>query len=89
MHLFRIVRDVRFQLGTLVLMAFVFGLGSATFGQDKQIKKEPVKSSPANSGEKMFKQYCAVCHGETGKGDGPAASVEAAAGGFDHAGAAS
>ena len=75
MHLFGIVREVRFQLQIFVLMAFVLGLGSAAFGQDKQIKKEPVKSSPANSGQKMFKQYCAVCHGETGKGDGPAASA--------------
>jgi len=26
------------------------------------------------SGEEMFNTYCAVCHGKSGKGDGPAAS---------------
>jgi len=35
----------------------------------------PVKQSPANSGSDMYKQYCASCHGLTGKGDGPAAAA--------------
>jgi len=75
MHHFGIARGARFQFGILILMALGLGLGSAAFAQEKQIKKEPVKSSPANSGEAMFKEYCAVCHGKAGKGDGPAASA--------------
>jgi mono/diheme cytochrome c family protein len=27
------------------------------------------------SGEELFDQYCAACHGESGQGDGPVASV--------------
>jgi cytochrome c2 len=31
--------------------------------------------TPAESGEKMFKAYCASCHGVNGTGDGPEAAV--------------
>ncbi|MBZ5702459.1 MAG: c-type cytochrome [Acidobacteriia bacterium] len=40
----------------------------------KIIKKVPIKPTAADSGEEMYKEYCAVCHGKQGKGDGPAAS---------------
>jgi len=40
----------------------------------KIIKKAPMKHTAADSGEEMYKEYCAVCHGKEGKGDGPAAS---------------
>jgi len=75
MHHFGITRGAKFQFGMLGVLALVLAVGSPAFAQEKQIKKEPVKSSPANSGEGMFKEYCAVCHGKTGKGDGPAASA--------------
>ena len=75
MQHFGILRAARFQLGILVLLALIFGFGGAAAAQDKQIKKEPIQPAPANSGSEMFKQYCAACHGTTGKGDGPAASA--------------
>ncbi|MBZ5541081.1 MAG: c-type cytochrome [Acidobacteriia bacterium] len=40
----------------------------------KIIKKAPMKHTPADSGMRMYRAYCAVCHGTEGKGDGPAAS---------------
>ena len=43
--------------------------------QEKTIKKVPIKHTAASSGEEMFGEYCAVCHGKAGKGDGPAASA--------------
>jgi len=43
--------------------------------QEKTIKKVPIKPTAANSGEEMYGEYCAVCHGKAGKGDGPAASA--------------
>lgn len=43
--------------------------------QEKTIKKVPIKRTAASSGEEMYREYCAVCHGKEGKGDGPAASV--------------
>lgn len=75
MQHFGLARRVRFQFRYLILMMLVLALGSVAFAQDKQIKKEPIQPAPANSGAEMFKQYCAVCHGKTGKGDGPAASA--------------
>ena len=60
------------RFGTLcVAMLLIAGVSSA---QDKQVKKEPIKASNPSSGAEMYKQYCAVCHGKTGKGDGPAAA---------------
>jgi mono/diheme cytochrome c family protein len=38
-----------------------------------QVKKVPAKRTSAASGEEMYKEYCASCHGLSGKGDGPAA----------------
>ena len=34
-----------------------------------------VPYTPADSGEKMFRAYCASCHGVSGKGNGPVASA--------------
>jgi mono/diheme cytochrome c family protein len=34
----------------------------------------PHQTSPS-SGKEMFNEYCAVCHGQDGKGSGPAASA--------------
>ncbi|MBZ5526671.1 MAG: cytochrome c [Acidobacteriia bacterium] len=41
----------------------------------KVIEKVPIKPTSASSGEEMYKEYCAVCHGLDGKGNGPAASA--------------
>jgi mono/diheme cytochrome c family protein len=48
--------------------------GAGTPQQKKIIKKVPMKQTAASSGEEMYREYCAVCHGKVGKGDGPAAS---------------
>ena len=37
------------------------------------LRREPIRSVPASSGQRMYVSYCAVCHGATAKGDGPAA----------------
>jgi len=36
-------------------------------------KSVPAKPTSAASGQEMYREYCASCHGLTGKGDGPAA----------------
>ena len=43
--------------------------------QEIIIKKVPVKSVAAYSGEGMYANYCAVCHGKNGRGNGPAAEA--------------
>jgi mono/diheme cytochrome c family protein len=61
----------------LVLAFIVAMLGLVLFAQQKEFTKEvkhvPVKQTSAASGKEMFNMYCAVCHGMTGKGGGPAA----------------
>jgi mono/diheme cytochrome c family protein len=43
--------------------------------QDKEIRKIPLQPTSMSSGQEMFRNYCATCHGLNGKGDGPAASA--------------
>ena len=39
------------------------------------VKKVPVAPTSAASGQEMFKEYCAACHGLDGRGTGPAAAA--------------
>ena len=62
----------------LVVIAAVFVLAMMTWAQDeskKEIKHVPIKPTSAASGEEMYKNYCAVCHGIDGQGNGPAAEA--------------
>ncbi|HET8823864.1 MAG TPA: cytochrome c, partial [Terriglobales bacterium] len=40
-----------------------------------EVKHVPAPSTSAASGKEMYKSYCASCHGEIGKGNGPAAEA--------------
>lgn len=50
-------------------------LVSLTQEKKTEIKKVPAPATNPASGKEMFKTYCASCHGENAKGDGPAASA--------------
>ena len=50
----------------------IFAIGG--MAQTTINKVEPTAVSPAD-GKAMFMEYCAVCHGAEGKGNGPAASA--------------
>ncbi len=60
----------------VLVFALVFSTATLALAQDSQtkVKKESIKPMSTTSGEQMYKAYCAVCHGTTGKGDGPAAA---------------
>jgi mono/diheme cytochrome c family protein len=59
------------------VLIVIIALATISLGQEvqKEVKHVPIKSTSAASGQEMFKGYCAVCHGTSGKGDGPAASA--------------
>jgi len=62
----------------LCISAFVLasvGIGAAFAQSQTTIKKVPVTSTSPTSGKEMFQTYCAVCHGQDGKGAGPAADA--------------
>jgi mono/diheme cytochrome c family protein len=61
-----------------MLFLSIFCCFAAVILSSAQEKKPEVKHVPAPvtsaaSGKEMFKTYCAPCHGENAKGDGPAA----------------
>jgi len=65
-------RHVAGWASTLLLLGSLAGAQEA---QKPTIKHVPIRQTAAYSGEEMFKSYCAVCHGTSLKGDGPAASA--------------
>ena len=62
-----------FLFAVLTAIAFVF----IAAAQEKvvTVKNVPIAYTNPASGSEMYAVYCAVCHGATGKGDGPAASA--------------
>jgi len=68
------------KLGAPTLIcAIVVTLGAistaAVSAQTKQIKVENAKPASTFKGDDLYRQFCAVCHGPDGKGNGPAASA--------------
>ena len=62
--------------GSLVLagsaVLVVKGTPTPQETQEKTLKKAPITYSKPESGQQMYKDYCAACHGIDGKGNGPA-----------------
>lgn len=55
-------------------ISFFLLIAVLVYAQTKpELKHIPVPQTPASSGKEMYKSYCASCHGELGKGNGPAA----------------
>jgi len=54
------------------LMACLAVVGAS---QQKEVRHVPVKPTSPASGPEMYTAYCAACHGNDGKGGGPAAEA--------------
>jgi len=62
-------------LAVFALLAVAQQTQAQDQGTEKVIKHVPVKPTSPASGDEMYVNYCAVCHGRDGKGAGPAASA--------------
>jgi mono/diheme cytochrome c family protein len=59
-------------LGNVLRSCALWGLIVGLFGgQEMPQEKAPGPSSTLSSGAELFKQHCAVCHGDDLKGNGP------------------
>ncbi len=58
----------------VLVLVCLFSSGFFAFAQHAAIKNVPAKWTSPTSGQAMYQQYCAVCHGTSAKGDGPLAS---------------
>jgi len=59
----------------LVLLALGFTAFAATDEPGKTVKKVNARPTASLNGVDLFKEYCAVCHGNDAKGGGPAADA--------------
>jgi mono/diheme cytochrome c family protein len=60
----------------LLGMALTIGPAAAIAQEPtKTIKTVPVRDTQTLDGKTMFHEYCAVCHGDGAKGNGPAADA--------------
>ena len=66
-----------FSSRAYIVVALVGLAVSATFlGRAVLRRDEPTPSSvPASRGGALYETHCAVCHGRSGKGDGPGATI--------------
>src|SRR5437879_782363 len=75
---FAYYQDMNRIIPVSLVHGFVVALLALPFlcaGETLTIKKIPARSTSALSGPDLFREYCAVCHGNDGKGTGPAAGA--------------
>jgi len=64
---------------TIISLTLVWGLFAvactARAAEETKIKRVPAKSTMSIEGKDLFREYCAVCHGNEARGGGPAAAA--------------
>ena len=71
----RVMKFISVGIALTVLLSFAIAQQASPAQSGTTIKHVPITQTPSNSGKDMYNNYCAVCHGKDGKGDGPAASA--------------
>jgi len=70
-----VMKFISLAVALAVLLSLALAQQAAPAQSGATIKHVPITRTPSNSGKEMYNNYCAVCHGKDGKGDGPAASA--------------
>lgn len=58
-----------------ILLVSLLGWICLGMAQEKKIVSVPIPPTSPASAQQMYTEYCAVCHGVDGRGNGPAASA--------------
>ena len=67
---------MKITISYIILLAGVALLTIPALAADQPpIKRVPVHTVGTVSGQELFREYCAVCHGSDAKGTGPAAAA--------------
>lgn len=60
----------------ILLMISALAVGQSAPAQTSTtIRHVAITNTPSDSGQAMYRHYCAVCHGKDAKGNGPAAAA--------------
>ena len=62
------------EFGLRAIIGYLMTLGVSDFKYYEPWTSSEFAQASVDSGEVLYKEYCSQCHGEEGKGDGPAAS---------------
>jgi len=60
---------------SMLALVILLSLVSAGVAQQTTIHQVPIKRTSWASGQQMYHEYCAACHGENAVGRGPAAAA--------------
>jgi mono/diheme cytochrome c family protein len=71
----RVMKFISLAVILLTISAFVSAQDKAPTQTSATIRHVPITQTSPTSGKEMYQNYCAVCHGIDGKGNGPAASA--------------
>lgn len=61
-------------IGAAMIFMLSFSISAHEGHKTEHNHPVPTKKFSVKAGEKIYKQYCASCHGERGDGNGPAAA---------------
>ncbi len=68
-------KGYRFPLQVFLLCVALLALPGICRAQAKSPQKHPARQPDTQAGKETYVRYCAACHGESAKGDGPAATA--------------